>query len=227
MALIAMCAFVVGMLASVPMFIDVARDLPSIARILPVREPEPPPGPVLLRGVFAYQQQRPLSCEYASVHIATSMLGQPVSEYAIEAVVPLSPNPHEGYRGDIMGTWGNTDDYGVYNQPLANGLAELGIESRPFYGQSEGDLIAELDAGRPVIVWLGMWGDAGSFDAYDANGTRFQLTTGMHVMVVYGYDAGTVYITDPGTAALRQYGWDEFLAMWRVMDGMALSVHGR
>jgi hypothetical protein len=48
----------------------------------------------------------------------------------------------------------------------------------------------------------------------------------MHVMLVYGYDADAVYLSDPGSAMLRAYSWPEFMAMWMVMDGMALSLTG-
>jgi hypothetical protein len=43
-------------------------------------------------------------------------------------------------------------------------------------------------------------------------------------MTAYGFDAEGVYLTDPGQAVWRFYRWDEFLAMWNVMDGMALSI---
>ncbi len=181
------------------------------------------PASAMLPGVFTYQQQRSPSCEYASLHIATSLLGNPVSEYAFDEVVPRDENPHRGYRGDIHGEWGNTDDYGVYAAPLARALESFGFTGNAFYG-GRAELEAELAAGRPVVVWLGMRGDAGSFDAYAADGTRFQLTSWMHVMVAYGFDAGGVFLTDPGTAMLRAYDWDTFLAMWNVMDGMALAV---
>jgi predicted double-glycine peptidase len=49
----------------------------------------------------------------------------------------------------------------------------------------------------------------------------------MHVMVAYGYDHGGVYLTDPGVAGWRYYAWDEFLAMWNAMDGMALGIGGQ
>ena len=223
-AAIAICLFIVGMIASAPMAANLTREWPLISRLMPPRGGDGPAGPVTLPGAFTYQQQRPLSCEYASIHIATTMIGKPVSEYEIEAVVPISPNPHWGYRGDIMGSWGNTDDYGVYNEPLASGLAQLGIESEAYFGSTREDLTREPDAGRPVVVWLGLWGDGGTFDAYTADGTRFQLTAGMHVMVAYGYDDTGVYITDPGKAVYKHYDWASYMALWTVMDGMALRV---
>lgn len=223
-AVIAICVFIVGMAASAPMAANLVRDLPLISRMMPSRGGDGPAGPVMLPGAFIYQQQRPLSCEYASVHIAATMIGRSISEYEIEAVVPSSPNPHWGYRGDIMGSWGNTDDYGVYHGPLAAGLAQLGIPSDAWYGTTRDDLTRELDAGRPVVVWLGLWGDGGTFDEYTSDGTRFQLTPGMHVMVAYGYDDTGVSITDPGTAVYKHYDWETYMSLWKVMDGMALSI---
>jgi uncharacterized protein YvpB len=83
--------------------------------------------------------------------------------------------------------------------------------------------MASLDAGRPTIVWLGLWGET-SFDAYTADGTRYQLTPGMHVMTAYGYDESGVYLSDPANGSLVYYDWGTFNGMWQVMDGMALGV---
>ncbi len=181
------------------------------------------PSGVRLSNAFLYQQQRSLSCEFASVHIAATMTGYSLSEYDVESLVPLHENPHKGYRGNILGEWGNTTDYGVYNAPLALALDGLGIPHRAYYGDRE-DLERDLRAGRPVVVWLGMRGEGYSHDQWDAEGDRYQLTTYMHVMTAYGFDDEGVYLTDPGTAVWRFYAWDEYLAMWDVMDGMALAV---
>lgn len=174
-------------------------------------------------GAFLYRQQRSLSCEYASVHIAVSMLDHDLSEYDIETTVPLHENPHKGYRGNILGTWGNTNDYGVYNAPLAAGLESLGIPHAAYYGD-RADLERHLRDGHPTVVWLGMRGEGYSTDNWDIDGDRYQLTTYMHVMTAYGFDDSGVYLSDPGTAVWRHYSWDEFMTMWNVMDGMALSI---
>jgi uncharacterized protein YvpB len=179
---------------------------------------------VMIPGVVAYQQQRGLSCEYASLSIATGALGNWVSEYSFDDVVGLSPNPHWAYRGNIYGSWGNTDDYGVYAAPLAAALPQFGFSGYEFYGAgSTAELTAQLDAGNPTLVWLGMWGDT-SHREYLEDGTSYQLTAGMHVMVAYGYDSEGVYLSDPGTGRFRYYDWGTFRWMWDVMDGMALAV---
>ena len=180
-------------------------------------------GAVIIPNVPAYQQQRNLSCEYAALSIATGALGGGVSEYDVEAQVPLNPNPHKGYRGDISQPWGGTTHYGVYAAPLVPALAAFGFTGTPFYGEPA-DLMAAIDRGEPTLVWLGMHGEAGTFHETDAAGDRYQLTPYMHVMVAYGYDDGGVYLSDPGTGSLTWSDWGTFTARWNVMDGMALSV---
>jgi uncharacterized protein YvpB len=181
-------------------------------------------GAVVLPGAFGYQQQRGLSCEYASLAIATGMLGDWVSEYDFESVVPLNANPHWGYRGEITASWGNTTNYGVYSAPLVPALQHFGFQGDAFYG-GPADLMYQIDLGRPTLVWIGARGDAGSFSEWTADGSRYQLTPYMHVVVVYGYDDGGVYVSDPGNGSLTYWDWGSFKAMWDVMDGMALAVH--
>lgn len=174
--------------------------------------------------VPAYQQQRNLSCEFAAIHIATSAFSNPVSEYSLDDVVGISPNPHLAYRGNINGTWGNTDDYGVYAQPLSWALAQFGYVGDAFYGAGDDStLTSRLDNGWPVVVWMAMWGDQ-SFRT-DFDGQSFTLVPGMHVMVAYGYDADGIYLSDPGTGTYRFYDWASFNAMWNVLDGMGLAVY--
>ncbi len=174
--------------------------------------------------VPAYQQQRSLSCEFASLYIATSAFGDGVSEYSFDSVVGLSPNPHLGYRGIITGTWGNTDDYGVYAQPLSWALAQFGFVGDAFYGAGDDStLTTRLDNGWPVVVWMAMWGDQSFRTDYD--GQSFTLVPGMHVMVAYGYDAEGIYLSDPGSGTYRYYDWASFNSMWSVLDGMAMAVY--
>jgi uncharacterized protein YvpB len=180
-------------------------------------------GKVIIPNVPNYQQQRGLSCEYSALSIATGALGDWVSEYEFEAQVPLNANPHWGYRGDITARWGNTDNYGVYADPLVPALQAYGFNGNVFYGGT-GNLQAAIDRGEPTLVWLGMHGADGTFNDYASDGTRYQLTPYMHVMVVYGYDDGGVYLSDPGTGTFKYYDWGTFNWMWDVMDGMALSV---
>jgi uncharacterized protein YvpB len=175
-------------------------------------------------GVPTYAQQRNLSCEYAALVMAMGTYGVWVSEYALDDVVGWSENPHWGYRGDINGWWGNTADYGVYASALAPALPTFGFYGEEFYAQGNSTaLTARLDAGTPVLVWLGLWGDTGFYN-YSADGTPYKLVTGLHVVVADGYDSGGVYVSDPATGGMKYYDWSTFMTFWNVMDGMGLSV---
>lgn len=180
----------------------------------------------MLPNAYLYQQQRPLSCEYAATSMAAQMGGWNVSEYDFDEVVPLTENPHYGYRGNIWGEWGNTTDYGLYPEPLHRALSSWGVPNQVIYAQGDADVLRqELSQGRAVVVWLAMRGPINSFDVVGSDGVSYQLTQYMHVMTAYGFDETGVYLTDPGTAVWRHYDWQNFMSMWNVMDGMALSVH--
>lgn len=178
--------------------------------------------PVFAADVPAYQQQYSLSCEYAAAYIATAAFGNGVPEAAFMERIGLSDNPHWGYRGNIHGPWGGTDDYGIYPEALAPTLHDYGFVGDVFYGGSPESLTARLDSGMPVVVWLGYFGDTGWVQQQDSG--SYLLVPGMHVVTVYGYDDGGVYLSNPGRGTYDYYAWPDFLAMWQVLDGMALGV---
>lgn len=181
----------------------------------------PASAPVFTVEPPAYKQAYSLSCEYAAAYIATAAFGYGVPESAFIERIGLSENPHWGYRGDITGAWGGTDDYGIYAEPLVPTLNEFGYSAEVFYGGAAESLTARLDAGIPVIAWLGYFGDTG-WQQYDAG--SYLLAPGMHAVTVYGYDDWGVYFVNPGNGAYEYTTWDDFLAKWAVIDGMGLAV---
>ena len=181
------------------------------------------PRPAMI-AVPTYSQQRNLSCEYASLVIAMGAFDTWVSEWDLDGIVGWSENPHWGFRGDINGVWGNTDDYGVYAGALVPALNAYGFWGDEFYAQGDSSaLTSRLDAGNPTLVWIGMWGDTGFYE-YTADGTRYKLLPGLHVVVAYGYDDAGVYVSDPATGGSRFFDWGTFMWMWNAMDGMGLAV---
>jgi uncharacterized protein YvpB len=171
-----------------------------------------------------YFQQRNLSCEYASAVIAMAAYGVWVSEWDFDAIVGLSENPHWGYRGDINGWWGNTEDYGVYAEPLVGALNAFGFWGDAFYAAGDSSaLTTRLDAGSPTLVWIGLWGDTGYYE-YAADGTPYLLVPGLHVVVAYDYDDWGVWVSDPATGTNIFYDWGTFMWMWNAVDGMGLAV---
>src|SRR5690606_35163393 len=153
---------------------------------------------------------------------AAMAFGWAPSEDDFIASVPLALNPHHGYRGNIDGWWGNTDDYGIYAEPLVPVLEAWGFNAEVMYTMGDNaPLIAQLDAGRPVVTWLGFWGDTRVRLTDDG---EYSVFAGMHVVTVYGYDADGVWVMDPAQGEQIHYSWDFFVSMWTVVDGMSLAV---
>ena len=170
-----------------------------------------------------YKQQRNLSCEYAATHAAAMAFGWAPTEQDFIAAVPIALNPHYGYRGNIDGWWGNTKDYGIYAEPLVPVLNEWGFQGEVMYTFGDVDpLIAHLDAGHPVVTWLGFWGDTRERLTDDGS---YSVFAGMHVVTVYGYDDDGVWVMDPAKGAKVHYSWDFFVNLWSVVDGMSLAIY--
>jgi uncharacterized protein YvpB len=170
-----------------------------------------------------YKQQRNLSCEYAAVHAAAFAFGWGPEEQHFIDSIPLAKNPHNGYRGNIDGWWGNTTDYGIYAEPLVPVLNDWGFEGEVMYTFGDvGPLIEHLDAGHPVVTWLGFWGDTRERLTDDGN---YSVFAGMHVVTVYGYDDEGVWVMDPAKGTKVHYSWDFFVGLWSVVDGMSLAVY--
>ncbi len=170
-----------------------------------------------------YKQQRNLSCEYAAVHAAAMAFGwAPTEQHFIDAV-PEALNPHYGYRGNIDGWWGNTQDYGIYAEPLVPVLNDWGFNGEVIYTFGDtGPLIENLDAGHPVVTWLGFWGDTRERLSDDGS---YSVFAGMHVVTVYDYDDEGVWVMDPAKGTKVHYSWNFFIQMWSVVDGMSLAVY--
>lgn len=178
---------------------------------------------VAVANVPTYMQSRNLSCEFAAVHIATAAWGNAIPESVYIANTPITKNPHKGYRGNIDGWWGNTDDYGIYAEALVPVLNQWGFTGEVFYAEgATGQLTSNLDAGHPVVVWLGFWGDTRVRLADDGN---YSVASGMHVVTVWGYDESGVYVSDPAKAAYEFFDWNTFMGMWNVLDGQALAIY--
>jgi uncharacterized protein YvpB/LysM repeat protein len=182
---------------------------------------EPVSGPVFAAEVPAYLQMYSLSCEYAAAYIATSAFGWGVPESAFIERIGISANPHWGYRGNIHGAWGGADDYGVYPEALVPTLNEFGFVADVFYGGDASALTTRIDAGMPVMTWLGYFGDTAWVQEDEG---AYLLAPGLHVVTVYGYDDWGVYVSNPGRGNFDFYAWGDFLSMWSVLDGMALAV---
>ncbi len=184
------------------------------------------PGQVLIHGFPAVKQWYSLSCEYAAAAAVTLYWGQLVSQDDFLREVPRSPNPHLGFRGNIYGSFGGIEDYGVYAEPLVPVLERRGYTATVFYND-EARLTANLRAGNPVVVWLTAGRQARPIYTRTDQGVSFRLVPGEHTVVAYGYDAAGVYLIDVGTGGYYHTTWDAFLPRWSYFNKMALVIRPR
>jgi uncharacterized protein YgiM (DUF1202 family)/uncharacterized protein YvpB len=180
-------------------------------------------GPSASMWVPEHQQEHSLSCEYASCQIATAGLGRQIDEDRFIPVVGTDPNPHRGFRGNIDGEFiYGYEDYGVYPKPLVAALPQFGFVGRELTG-GKAELIAELAAHHPVVVWLD-FGYTTSF-MYNINGEMVLMATKSHVVCAYGYNDDGVLISDPDSSRRKRViPWSNFMRMWDSMDQYSLAV---
>ena len=185
---------------------------------------EPRRGTVL-KGLPVFRQSLPLSCEAAALSMVTAYYGRQVSEWVFIESMPYHPNPHRGFRGDMNGIFGGTDDYGVYAEPLVPLLEQVGFRAQVVYAHGDADVLkAEIERGRPVVVWMTNLASVQPRLTGEYAGETFVLVPQEHVVVVYGYDQDWVYVADPGDGQTRAFAWEDFLRSWGYFDGMALLV---
>jgi uncharacterized protein YvpB len=182
------------------------------------------PSNAIIANFPSLAQSYNLSCEYAAASAVTLYWGNQVSEKIFVNQVPSSPNPHLGFRGDINGTFGGINDYGVYAEALVLVLEKYGYNANVFYG-GVSTLEANIAAGNPVVVWI----TTGKYTARTPvaksyNGETFTLVPGEHAVVIYGYDSGGVYIMDVSNGGFYYTEWTSFLTRWSYFDQMALVV---
>jgi len=175
-------------------------------------------------AVPQYHQEYGLSCEFASLYMVTAYWGDPIYEDQSLNMTAWSDNPHVGFRGDITGGWGNTTDYGIYAEPLADIASRYGYGFDINYDADPNLLAAYIDDGVPVIVWISVYGNWG-WQQWDDYGNEYRLVPYEHVVVVNGYDDYGVSISDPGTGAYNELSWSYFLNAWSLMDGMMVAVY--
>lgn len=188
------------------------------------------PASVLLEKVPIGKQTRPLNCEFQSASDLIWYYGFPFTWDEIFEVVGHDPNgnPHVGFVGRSF------DDppgrlypygYGVYAEPIAEGLKRIGIHAVVHYNESQTWLKNQIASGNPVMVWV-----TANMEKHPAvywtakDGKRIKAVRGEHTNLVIGYDENGVWVADPWDGKRHHYPWSVFLASWDILDRMSLVI---
>ncbi len=189
------------------------------------------PSPLqILLDVPRHPQERNLNCEFQSAIDLASYYGWPFTWEQLFEVVGIDPggDPNLGFAGRSMndpvgGLY--PAGYGVYAEPIARGLRQLGMPAVAHSGQDLDWLKEQLAAGRPVVIWAtyGLQPQP-IVEWQSAAGVTVRAVPYEHTFVVAGYDFLGVWLDDPWGAVQRHYPWSALTASWALLGNMALTI---
>jgi len=179
-------------------------------------------------------QDRPLSCEAAALKMALAGKEVSVSETDVMSHIPVQSGPRKGniwgdpyiaFVGDINGKQ-NTTGYGVYWDPVAV-AAKHWRSAEAFTGWSIRQVMSEVGAGNPVVVW-GVYGNGYEDDWSTAAGKRIDAWKGEHARTLIGFTGTSenptkIILNDPYAG---QVTWtrDRFAADWAKFGNSGVVV---
>jgi uncharacterized protein YvpB len=155
--------------------------------------------------------------------MAAQYHGIAVSEEDFLAALPLHDNPHLGFRGNVDGPTGGTEDYGVYAGPVVSVLNSYGLRARQLEGTREG-IQAAIARGNPVIVWVPY--DCGYSSPIETviSGETVTLVPNQHVVVITGYNDQGVWANDPWDGQEDFYLYEDLERAMSYFGEMAIEV---
>jgi uncharacterized protein YvpB len=182
----------------------------------------------------------PLDCEAAATAAALITVGVNRSQDWVFSQLPQQTQPAQlwngrpaywgdawtSFVGNVWGSEGNFTGYGVYWAPIANIVNSTGHTA--FVGPwTLNDLYAEIDRGRPVIIWINNsyhYVRPSYWTGWD--GASVPYTLGDHAVLLYGvdYGNGTVHIMDDQTGTFRTFSFAQFASFMATYYNMAVAV---
>ena len=168
-------------------------------------------------------QGHSLSCESSASSMAAQYQGVPVTEEEIVAALPRNDNPHLGFRGNIDGPYGSTDDYGVYAGPVLQVLNSRGLRATLIDGGLDG-IKAAIARGNPVVAWVTYNCSVQTPLATTIGGQEVTLVPYQHAIVVTGYNGSGVWANDPYDGQEHFYATADFERALGYFGNMAIEV---
>jgi uncharacterized protein YvpB len=182
------------------------------------------PPLALILDVPIYKQEHSLSCESSAAAMAANFQGVAVSEQDIMLALPYDENPYKGFRGNIDGPHGGTDDYGVYAAPVQQTLAARGLQAELLQGGPD-EIRAYIRQGKPVIVWItyGMQAQV-PVQVTLTDGQTVTMVPFEHTVVVIGYNRDGLWVNDPYAGTQDFYPEGDFVRSFGYLGNMGLVV---
>ena len=165
-----------------------------------------------------------LSCEARSAVDWAGYLGTFIGEGDFQAALPASDDPDAGFVGEAWGARGQIPPaaYGVHAGPVAALLRAYGVGARAEHNLGWESVQAQIDAGRPVMVWVvgELWNGTAVEYTAASDGHTTLVVAYEHTVMVIGYGPGTVTVLDGARAYSSSLA--QFMASWGVLGNMAV-----
>lgn len=207
-------------------------------------------GPMNLAPHLTIQDKN-LDCEAAALAAAFGVRGITVDTGSsdlqdwIQAQLPVDlrdpivndagitwGDPYTDFVGNVNGTEGFApgDGYGVYYQPIANVVTQVGYTVDAHSGWTTAAIEAEIESGSPVEVWIdfrslasGVGYPTSTWTAFD--GRQIPYTLHEHAVTVLGaYPGHSVTLLDVYSGNQYTYTEDQFTDMLSTFGGMGVAV---
>lgn len=186
----------------------------------------PVPDPLLSRArlvVPLQKQSRNLSCESCAASMAAQYHGVPLSEAEVLSALPRADNPYLGFRGNVDGSPGGIEDYGVYAGPILDILNAKGLRAEMVEGGMEG-IKAAISGGQPVIAWITYNCQYSTPVTRTIDDAIVSMVPYQHAVVVTGYDDDGVWANDPWDGQEDFYAAADFERALAYFNEMAIKV---
>lgn len=187
------------------------------------------------------RQDMELDCESASTAAALNMVGSGASQDWVFSQLPddrraavmsngvpaIWGDAWTNFVGNVSGSQQQFTGYGVYYAPIVSVIAETGHNSWGGQDWTLGDMMAEVDRGHPVIIWVSnAWQlvPTSTWNGFD--GAAVPYTTTEHAVLLYGVDPGaqSISLMDVGTGTYRTFSWAQFASFMATWANMAVAV---
>jgi len=188
------------------------------------------PESFLLENVPVGKQERNLSCEFQSASDLAWYYRKPYTWKEVFMRVGHDPggNPHKGFVGRSLDDPPGRlypEGYGVYAEPIARALTDLGLSAKVYYNESVTWLKAQVASGHPVMVWATAGMAKSPVETWTAlDGTLVRGARGEHTYLIVGYSKTGVWVNDPWDGEQRFYLWSIFMSSWDIFDRMSIVI---
>lgn len=154
--------------------------------------------------LIAQRPELPTGCEITAVTMMLQAVGQSVDKVSLAHEMPYDDaDCDKGFVGDPFTDDGNS----IYPPALLPLVRHYAGSAKDLTGVPLTTLFQQLDAGYPVVVWVG---------EYDGFHT--------HALVLTGYDDQTVTVNDCWTDEETVLSHQAFETIWQNKQNRALSI---